>query len=111
VLLKRVADALTNLDDRERFLVDARLMGEEPMSLREVGDHFGCSQERVHQIQRRLRKELRDNLGGLLLADASAGGSSPATLTRWSSCTAAGLWLLEGESDFLTVATAWGDAA
>ena len=74
VLRKRVADALTNLDDRERFLVDARLMGEEPMSLREVGDHFGCSQERVHQIQRRLRKKLRDHL------QASAAGAASAEL-------------------------------
>jgi RNA polymerase sigma-32 factor len=61
-LRRRVADALTNLDDRERFLVDSRLMGEDLMSLREVGDHFGCSPERVHQIQRRLRKKLRDHL-------------------------------------------------
>jgi RNA polymerase sigma-32 factor len=54
----RVAEALARLDERERFVVDARLMADEPLSLREVSTRFGCSQERVHQLQARARKKL-----------------------------------------------------
>lgn len=75
-LRRRVADALDCLDDRERFLVAARLMGDKPLSVREVGDHFGCSQERVHQIQRRLRKKLHAHLLASDTGAASAAGAA-----------------------------------
>jgi RNA polymerase sigma-32 factor len=62
VVRRRVAEALACLDERERFLVGARLMADEPLSLREVGLRFGCSQERVHQLQARARRKLGDHL-------------------------------------------------
>jgi RNA polymerase sigma-32 factor len=55
---RRVSEALSHLDARERFLVGARLMTDEPLSLREVGLRFGCSQERVHQLQTRAQRKL-----------------------------------------------------
>jgi RNA polymerase sigma-32 factor len=61
-LRRRVAEALARLDERERFVVDARLMADDRMSLREVGTRFGCSQERVQQLQARARKKLWDHL-------------------------------------------------
>jgi RNA polymerase sigma-32 factor len=59
---RRVSEALAHLDERERFLVDARLMTDEPLSLREVGLRFGCSQERVHQLQVRAQRKLGAHL-------------------------------------------------
>ena len=58
VIRRHVSDALEHLDERERFLVGARLMTDEPLSLREVGRRFGCSQERVHQLQARAQRKL-----------------------------------------------------
>ncbi|HET9599150.1 MAG TPA: sigma-70 family RNA polymerase sigma factor [Anaeromyxobacteraceae bacterium] len=58
VARRRITEALTHLDERERFLVGARLLTDEPLSLREVGRRFGCSQERVHQLQARAQRKL-----------------------------------------------------
>jgi RNA polymerase sigma-32 factor len=64
---RHVSEALEHLDERERFLVGARLMTDEPLSLREVGRRFGCSQERVHQLQTRAQRKLGDHLRAIEL--------------------------------------------
>jgi RNA polymerase sigma-32 factor len=60
-----VRAALARLDERERFIVEQRLMAEPPMSLRELGDHFGFSRERARQLERRATQKLRLELAGL----------------------------------------------
>ena len=59
------------LDPREAFILDRRLMAdpEEKLSLGEIGQHFGVSRERVRQIEVRAQKKLRnqamrEELGG-----------------------------------------------
>jgi RNA polymerase sigma-32 factor len=49
------------LDARETFIVDRRLMAdpEEMLSLGEIGQHFGVSRERVRQIEVRARAKLQ----------------------------------------------------
>jgi RNA polymerase sigma-32 factor len=61
-LQRRVASALSRLDVRERFLVNAHLMRDDPMTLREVGNHFGCSAQRAQQLHNRAREKLRGHL-------------------------------------------------
>lgn len=50
-----------DLDPREAFILDRRLMAdpEEKLSLGEIGEHFGVSRERVRQIELRAQKKLR----------------------------------------------------
>ena len=54
------------LDERERMILDRRILATEPMTLQEVGDHFELTRERVRQIEKRLvgrlRKRLKENL-------------------------------------------------
>jgi RNA polymerase sigma-32 factor len=62
VLLERALDrARGELDPREEFILDRRLMAdpEEKLSLGEIGAHFGVSRERVRQIEVRTRSKLR----------------------------------------------------
>lgn len=47
------------LDERERFIFDKRLVSEEPMTLQEIGDHYGFSRERARQVEARLTKRLK----------------------------------------------------
>jgi RNA polymerase sigma-32 factor len=55
------------LDEREKGIFDRRLLADEPITLRELGEEFGVSRERVRQLEadvmRRLREFLRNAEG------------------------------------------------
>ncbi len=46
------------LDEREQAIFDRRLLAEEPATLREIGETFGVSRERVRQIEADLKRRL-----------------------------------------------------
>ncbi len=50
------------LNKKERFILDHRIMAEEPLTLREIGERFKTSRERVRQIQAKIWKNLVKNL-------------------------------------------------
>lgn len=50
------------LEERERAIFDQRLLAEEPVTLRELGDQFGVSRERVRQIEAEVKRRLKDFL-------------------------------------------------
>ncbi len=54
--------ALRRLDKRERRIVQARLLSEEPRTLEELGKELGVSKERVRQLEVRVRDKLRGAL-------------------------------------------------
>ncbi len=60
-----VSDALRELTDRERLIVRARLMSDEPRTLQDLGVELGVSKERVRQIEERACLKLRARLGEL----------------------------------------------
>jgi RNA polymerase sigma-32 factor len=60
-----VRTALARLDARERFIIEQRMMTEPPMSLRELGQHFGFSRERARQLELRAAEKLRVELAEL----------------------------------------------
>ncbi len=61
--LKEFRETLKGPDrKKEAFIFDRRIMSEEPLTLKEVGDHFSVSRERVRQIESRLLKKLREFL-------------------------------------------------
>lgn len=60
-----VARALDDLSERERVIVRARLMTEEPRTLQDLGDELGVSKERVRQIEERVVEKLRAVLDDL----------------------------------------------
>jgi RNA polymerase sigma-32 factor len=61
----KVRTALARLDARERFIIEQRMMTEPPMSLRELGQHFGFSRERARQLELRAAEKLRVELAEL----------------------------------------------
>lgn len=62
---KAVREAVGELDERERMIIEARLMTEDPPTLQELGDHLGVSKERVRQIEARARTKLKSELEDL----------------------------------------------
>ncbi len=65
-----VGAALLTLTDRERLIVRARLMADEPRTLQDLGVELGVSKERVRQLEERACSKLRACLGGLREAAA-----------------------------------------
>ena len=63
----RVEEALARLDARERFIIERRVMDEEPMTLKDLGAHFGFSRERARQLELRAKEKLRRELESLAL--------------------------------------------
>ncbi len=47
------------LKGKEAVIFDKRLLGEEPMTLRQIGEKFAISRERVRQIESHLKKKLK----------------------------------------------------
>jgi RNA polymerase sigma-32 factor len=65
VVSGRVGAALARLDERERFIIEQRVMNDAPMTLKELGDHFGFSRERARQLEIRAKEKLKAELGAL----------------------------------------------
>jgi RNA polymerase sigma-32 factor len=54
--------ALDLLDRRERYIVEQRIMGDDDVSLAELGRQLGVSRERARQIEARAKRKLRQQL-------------------------------------------------
>jgi acetylornithine deacetylase/succinyl-diaminopimelate desuccinylase-like protein len=63
---QRVKVALGRLDPRERFIIEQRVMNERPMTLKELGEHFGFSRERARQLEIRAKDKLKNELAALM---------------------------------------------
>lgn len=63
----RLEAAIANLDTRERRIIEARYMTDEPLQLQELGEELGVSKQRVYQLERRAVDKLRD----AVLSDAA----------------------------------------
>lgn len=47
------------LSEKQMFIYKHRMLAESPMTLQEIGDHFGITRERVRQIEARILQDLR----------------------------------------------------
>jgi RNA polymerase sigma-32 factor len=60
VLLEReVSQAMSHLNEKERFVIEHRVSAEDPMTLQEIADHFSISRERVRQIEGGALKKMK----------------------------------------------------
>ncbi len=50
------------LSDKERYILEHRLLTDEPTTLREIGEEFAITRERVRQIEARLLQKVREHL-------------------------------------------------
>ena len=64
VLSRMMNEFKTTLDDRDRYIFDNRVVAEEPMSLREIGDSCQISRERVRQVETRIVKRFKTHFQG-----------------------------------------------
>jgi len=57
-----IAAVVEELDERSRYILQERLVADEPMSLSAIGKHFGVSRERARQLEARVKKKLEKKL-------------------------------------------------
>ncbi len=62
--LTKFREALTefelDLSEKETFILQHRLLADEPMTLQEIGDELGVTRERIRQLETRLLEKMRD---------------------------------------------------
>ena len=61
-LRARVGDALSGLSARERRILEARMMTDEPSTLEALGVELGLSRERVRQLEAVAKAKVKDRL-------------------------------------------------
>jgi RNA polymerase sigma-32 factor len=52
------------LSEKELYILQNRLLSDEPMTLREIGDHYQVTRERIRQVEARLLEKLKLHLKG-----------------------------------------------
>jgi RNA polymerase sigma-32 factor len=57
-----VAAAVAQLDPRERYIIEQRVLRDHPITLKEIGEHFGISRERARQLELRAKSKLKEKL-------------------------------------------------
>ena len=60
VFHEKIAEFSASLGERDRKIVEDRIIAEEQKTLQELADEFGISRERVRQLEKRLVDQLRD---------------------------------------------------
>jgi RNA polymerase sigma-32 factor len=60
VFMERVGDFRETLGERDRQVLEERILADEPKTLAELGEEFDVSRERVRQLEARIMKRLRD---------------------------------------------------
>jgi RNA polymerase sigma-32 factor len=62
MLHKRLGDFKKKLSEKECFIFDNRIMAENPLTLREIGERFSTSRESVRQLQVKISRSLAKDL-------------------------------------------------
>jgi RNA polymerase sigma-32 factor len=62
LLQQKMENFAATLKDKELVIFRERLLNEEPITLREIGEKYSISRERVRQIEERLKKKLKTYL-------------------------------------------------
>ncbi len=61
-LTDQVQQALTHLNEKEKYIIKHRVMAEQPVTLRQIGQEFNISRERVRQIEANALKKLKGTI-------------------------------------------------
>lgn len=61
-LQSKLDELRPSLSERELFLLDERLLSEEPLTLQEIGEKYGTTREAVRQMESRLIQKIKRSL-------------------------------------------------
>ncbi len=58
----RLKTILPRLNEKEQYILNNRLLTDEPITLREIGERYNITRERVRQLEARLLEKIRQHL-------------------------------------------------
>ena len=58
-----IRDILPQLSEKEAYILEHRLLTDDPVTLREIGERYHVTRERIRQLEARLLAKLRAHLG------------------------------------------------
>jgi RNA polymerase sigma-32 factor len=64
IAARKIAEFRNMLNERELYIFEHRIMTDEPITLQEIGDHFGISRERARQIEKGVSNKVSMHLIG-----------------------------------------------
>ncbi len=67
-LQQKVAEVVSQLNEKERYIIEKRITADDPMTLQEIASHFSISRERVRQIEEGALRKTKQALLPLLAA-------------------------------------------
>ncbi len=59
VLKGSIKQFVKSLKDKELVIFRERILADDPLTLREIGERYGITRERVRQIEERVKKKIR----------------------------------------------------
>lgn len=59
IVARKIKEALANLKDRERYIIERRVLTDSPETLEKLSRKFGISRERVRQIEKNALNKIR----------------------------------------------------
>lgn len=59
MLNEKLSELRPSLSEKEAFLLDSRLLSDEPLTLQEIGDKYGTTREAVRQMETRLLQKIK----------------------------------------------------
>lgn len=62
LLSEKLHEIRPTLNERELFLLDSRLLSDEPLTLQEIGERYGITREAVRQMETRLMEKIRKQM-------------------------------------------------
>lgn len=63
LLKTKIDDLRPHLNEREKIILEERLLNDEPLTLQEIGEKYGITREAVRQAEARLMKKIRERMG------------------------------------------------
>lgn len=61
-LNKAIDELRPQLNEREKILLEERVLNDEPLTLQEIGEKYGITREAVRQAEARLMKKIKDKM-------------------------------------------------
>ncbi len=62
ILQENIQELMPKLSEKEREIIEKRLLAEDPITLREIGEKYGITRERVRQIESRLLSKIKAHI-------------------------------------------------
>lgn len=64
LLMSAVEKLKSSLNEKEKIVLDERVLSDEPLTLQEIGDKYGITREAVRQTEVRLMKKIKETMLG-----------------------------------------------